>query len=115
LRDTPAVAAIGLPVYHQSSHAATLGRLHTPLDNQIPIVCAGVTVFPGDILVGDGEGVCVIPALLAEEIANDSYAQELEEEWALGRVAAGDSSSDTFPIAPGRRAEFEQWLAARPS
>lgn len=113
LRDTPAVAAIGLPVYHQSSHAATLGRLHTPLDNQIPIVCAGVTVFPGDILVGDGEGVCVIPALLAEEIANDAYTQELEEEWALERVAAGDSSIGTFPIAADRRAEFDEWLAAR--
>ena len=113
LRDTPAIAEIGLPVYHLSSHAATLGRLHTPLDHQVPIACAGVTVFPGDILVGDGEGVCVIPALLAEEVANDAYTQELEEEWAIERVAAGDSSIGTFPIADDRRPEFEAWLAAR--
>lgn len=113
LRDTPAIADIGLPVYHLSSHAATLGRLHTPLDHQVPIACAGVTVFPGDILVGDGEGVCVIPAMLAEEVAADSYAQELEEEWAIERVAAGESSIGTFPIADDRRAEFEAWLAAR--
>ncbi len=113
LRDTPAVAAIGIPIYHQSSHAATLGRLHTPLDHQIPISCAGVTVFPGDIIVGDGEGAVVIPARWAEEIANDSYAQELEEEWALERVAEGDSSIGTFPIAKERRPEFEAWLAAR--
>ncbi|MFT7599221.1 MAG: 5-oxopent-3-ene-1,2,5-tricarboxylate decarboxylase [Acidimicrobiales bacterium] len=113
LRDTPAIAEIGLAVYHQSSHAATLGRLHTPLDNQIPISCAGVTVFPGDILVGDGEGVCVIPARWAEEIANDAYAQELEEEWAIERVTAGESSIGTFPIATERRAEFEEWLAKR--
>ncbi len=113
LRDTPAIAEIDVPVYHLSSHAATLGRLHTPLDNQVPIACAGVTVFPGDILVGDGEGVCVIPALLAEEVANDAYAQELEEEWAIERVAAGDSSIGTFPIAKERRPEFEAWLAER--
>jgi len=113
LRDTPAIAEIGLPVYHGSSHAATLGRLHTPLAEQVPIVCAGVTVFPGDIIVGDAEGALVIPALLAEEVAEDAYAQELEEEWAIERVAAGESSIGTFPIADDRRAEFEAWLAAR--
>lgn len=111
LRDTPAIAEIGLPVYHLSSHAATLGRLHTPLDHQVPIACAGVTVFPGDILVGDGEGVVVIPALLAEEVANDSHAQELEEEWAIQRVADGESSIGVFPIAKDRRPEYEAWLA----
>jgi len=114
LRDTPAVAAIDFPVYHQSSHSATLGRLHTPLADQVPIACAGVTVLPGDIVVGDGEGVVVIPALLAEEVANDAYQQELEEEWAIERVAAGDSSIGTFPIAEDRRPEFEEWLRNRP-
>ncbi len=115
LRDTPAVADVGLPVYHQSSHAATLGRLHTPLAHQVPIACAGVTVFPGDIIVGDGEGAVVIPALLAQEVADDSYNQEIEEEWAIERVAAGESTIGTFPIAEGRRAEFKNWLAQRSS
>ena len=109
------MADVGLPVYHQSSHAATLGRLHTPLDHQVPIACAGVTVLPGDIIVGDAEGAVVIPALLAEEVANDSYTQEIEEEWAIERVAAGESSIGTFPIAKDRRAEFEEWLANRES
>lgn len=113
LRDTPAIAEIDFPVYYQSSHAATLGRIHTPLADQVPIVCAGVTVFPGDIIVGDGEGVVVVPASIAEEVANDAFQQELEEEWAIERVAAGESSIGTFPIAPERRPEFEQWLAER--
>jgi regulator of RNase E activity RraA len=113
LRDTPAIAEIGLPVYHQSSHAATLGRLHTPLEHQVPIACAGVTVLPGDVIVGDAEGAVVIPALIAEEVAEDSFNQEIEEEWAIERVAAGESSIGTFPIAPERRAEFEEWLAER--
>lgn len=115
LRDTPAIAEIGLPVYHGSSHAATLGRLHTPLEHQVPIACADVTVLPGDIIVGDGEGAVVIPALLAEEVAEDAVNQEIEEEWAIERVAAGESSIGTFPIAPERRAEFEAWLSQRGS
>jgi 5-oxopent-3-ene-1,2,5-tricarboxylate decarboxylase / 2-hydroxyhepta-2,4-diene-1,7-dioate isomerase len=114
LRDTPAVRALGLPVYHRSSHAATLGRLHMPHDHQIPIACAGVTVMPGDLLVGDGEGVVVVPAALAEEVAADAAQQELEEEWAIERVDAGESTVGVFPIAKERRADFDAWQAARP-
>jgi 5-oxopent-3-ene-1,2,5-tricarboxylate decarboxylase/2-hydroxyhepta-2,4-diene-1,7-dioate isomerase len=113
LRDTPAIKALAIPVYHRASHAATYGRVHMPLEHQIPIACAGVTVMPGDIVVGDGEGAVVIPAALAEEVAADSYQQELEEEWALGRVAAGESTNGVFPIAPERRPDFEAWLANR--
>jgi 5-oxopent-3-ene-1,2,5-tricarboxylate decarboxylase / 2-hydroxyhepta-2,4-diene-1,7-dioate isomerase len=113
LRDTPAIKALDIPVYHRASHAATYGRLHMPLDHQIPIACAGVTVLPGDIVIGDGEGAVVVPAALAEKVAADAYQQELEEEWALGRVAAGESTIGVFPIAPDRRPEFEAWLADR--
>ena len=113
LRDTPAIRALDLPVYHRSSHASTLGRLHMPLDHQVPIACAGVTVMPGDHVVGDGEGVVVVPAALAVEVAADAVQQELEEEWALERVAAGESTVGVFPIAAERRAEFEKWLSER--
>jgi regulator of RNase E activity RraA len=84
-----------------------------PLEHQIPIACAGVTVMPGDVVVGDGEGAVVIPAALVEEVAADSYQQELEEEWALGRVADGESTNGVFPISPERRSEFDTWLANR--
>jgi 5-oxopent-3-ene-1,2,5-tricarboxylate decarboxylase / 2-hydroxyhepta-2,4-diene-1,7-dioate isomerase len=113
LRDTPAIKTLSIPVYHRASHAATYGRLHMPLDHQIPIACAGVTVMPGDVVVGDGEGAVVVPAALADEVAADAYQQELEEEWALGRVAAGESTSGVFPIAAERRPEFEAWLSDR--
>jgi 5-oxopent-3-ene-1,2,5-tricarboxylate decarboxylase / 2-hydroxyhepta-2,4-diene-1,7-dioate isomerase len=113
LRDTPAIQALDLPVYHQSSHAATLGRHHIPLDVNVPIVCAGVTVMPGDVLVGDGEGVVVIPAALVEEVAREAAQQELEEEFALSRVDAGESSIGVFPLSAERRADFEAWLSER--
>jgi regulator of RNase E activity RraA len=113
VRDTPAIRRLDIPVYHGSSHAATLSRLHVPLDHQIPIACAGVTVMPGDVIVGDEEGAVVIPAALVEEVAADAYQQELEEEWAFEVVAAGDTTTGVFPLSKERRPEFEAWLAAR--
>jgi 5-oxopent-3-ene-1,2,5-tricarboxylate decarboxylase / 2-hydroxyhepta-2,4-diene-1,7-dioate isomerase len=113
LRDTATIRSIDLPVYHRASHAATLARRHMPLDHQVPIACAGVTIFPGDVLVGDGDGVVVIPAALAEEVAADAAQQEREEEWAVERVDAGESTVGVFPVSKERRAEFEAWLAQR--
>ena len=115
LRDTPAIKALGIAVYHQSSNAAVLGRLHTPLDHQVPIACAGATVMPGDIIVGDEEGAVVIPAALVEEIAAASTTMEIEEEFALERVGQGAPTTGYFPIADENRPEFEAWLAKRNS
>src|SRR5205823_12628020 len=103
----------GLPVYPRASHAATLARAHMARGHQVPVGCAGVAVLPGDIVVGDGEGVVVVPAALAEEVARDAVQQELEEQWATERVDAGESTDGVFPIAKDRRAEFEAWLTDR--
>ncbi len=113
LRDTPAIAELELPVYHQASHGATLGRIHTPLDHQVPIACAGVTVLPGDVIVGDREGVVVIPASLAAEVAADSVAMEQREDFALEKVRQGESPQGYFPLAEEHQDEFEQWLERR--
>jgi regulator of RNase E activity RraA len=113
VRDTPAVADLEIPVYHLSSHASTFSRAHMPLEQQIPIACAGVTVLPGDIIVGDGEGALVIPPALVVEVAEAAVKQESEETWALERVAAGDSTIGVFPVSKERRPEYEAWLAAR--
>lgn len=112
-RDTPALAAMDIPVYHRAAHASTYRRHHMPVDTQIPIACAGVTVIPGDVVVGDDEGVVVIPAALVDEVAADAAAQELAEEWGLERVTAGDSTDGAFPVTPERRPEFDAWLATR--
>jgi regulator of RNase E activity RraA len=113
VRDTPALRHMDLPIYHRASHGATYRRLHMPVDQQVPIACAGVTVVPGDVIVGDEEGVVVIPAALVDEIAFEAAHQELEETWGMERVAAGDSTDGAFPITPARRPEFEAWVAAR--
>ena len=112
-RDTPALAEMDIAVYHRAVHASTYGRHHLPVDTQIPIACAGVTVLPGDVVVGDDEGVVVIPRLLADEVATAAADQELAEEWGLEQVAGGGSTDGTFPVTPERRPEFEAWLTAR--
>jgi 5-oxopent-3-ene-1,2,5-tricarboxylate decarboxylase / 2-hydroxyhepta-2,4-diene-1,7-dioate isomerase len=115
VRDTPAVAALDIAVYHGASHASTFSRMHMPLEHQIPIACAGVTVMPGDIVVGDGEGAVIIPPSLVVELAAASVQQEAEETWALERVDAGESTIGVFPVSKERRPEFEAWYAARQS
>ena len=91
LRDSPAVAGLDIPTYFQAPHGAVLGLVHYPLESTVPVTCGGVLVMPGDVMVGDAEGVVVVPAALAEEVAHDALEQELREEWALERVQAGDS------------------------
>jgi regulator of RNase E activity RraA len=113
LRDTPAIMAIDLPVYHQSSHAATYGRHHMPYSVDDSITCAGVFVQPGDVVVGDAEGVVVIPQALAEEVAAAAVAQEEVEEFAIERVRAGESTDDLFPLAKTRRDDYEAWKGRR--
>ncbi|MEO5901868.1 MAG: hypothetical protein ABIR68_17300 [Ilumatobacteraceae bacterium] len=113
LRDTPAIAAIAMPVYHQSSHAATYGRHHMAYSVDDSVTCAGVFVQPGDIIVGDAEGAVVIPHALVAEVAAAAVVQEEVEEFAIERVAAGESTDDLFPLAKQRRPEFDAWKAQR--
>jgi len=65
------------------------------------------------VIVGDEDGVVVVPAALARDVAAEAEQQELEETWGMERVAAGESTDGAFPITPARRPEFEAWLAAR--
>jgi regulator of RNase E activity RraA len=115
LRDTDAVASLEIPTYYQASHAAVLGLLHFPLETDVPIGCGGALVIPGDVIVGDGDGVLVLPARLAEEIALAALEQEQREAWALERVQAGESVRGIYPLSDARRPDYEAWLAARPN
>jgi len=113
LRDTPAIAELNRPVYHLSSHGATLGRQHMPFSVDEPVTCAGVFVVPGDVIVGDGEGAVVIPIALVADVVRDALVQEERERFALERVAAGESTVGLFPLSKERMPEFERWSAAR--
>ncbi len=107
VRDAETVAEIGLPVFSAGSHPAVLGRKHVPWDHDVTIACGGATVQPGDIIVGDGDGVIVIPPGLAEEIADAALAQEDEDAWVAARVAEGHPIEGLFPMNAQWRAKYE--------
>ncbi len=113
LRDSGAVSELDIPTYYQAPHAAVLGLIHYPLESNVPITCGGALVMPGDIVVGDQDGVVIVPAAMAEEVARDAVAQEQREAWALERVRAGESIRGIYPVSAERRPEFEAWLAHR--
>jgi 5-oxopent-3-ene-1,2,5-tricarboxylate decarboxylase/2-hydroxyhepta-2,4-diene-1,7-dioate isomerase len=113
VRDTPGVAELEIPTYYRAANASSLWNAHIPLDIDVPITCAGVLVMPGDVIVGDGEGVVVLPAALAEEIAHDALAVEAREAFALERVKAGESFRGIYPLSQERTAEYERWAARR--
>ncbi|MFG3381372.1 fumarylacetoacetate hydrolase family protein [Streptomyces sp. NPDC047999] len=114
LRDSAAVAALGLPTYHAAEHPAVLGRRHVPWDTGVPIACGGALVQPGDILVGDADGVVVVPPDLAEELAADCAEQESQERFIAEQVRAGEPIQGLYPLGPTWRAAYERWREARP-
>ena len=73
------------------------------------IGCGGVAVYPGDVVVGDGEGAVVIPAKLADEVAKEAAAQTHFEDWVEARVREGRSIFGLYPPSPETRAEYEAW------
>jgi regulator of RNase E activity RraA/2-keto-4-pentenoate hydratase/2-oxohepta-3-ene-1,7-dioic acid hydratase in catechol pathway len=113
IRDSQALHAMDLPVYYGATHPAVLGRRHVPWEVNATIACAGVTVTPGDIITGDGDGVIVIPAHLAMEVARDAAEQELQEEFAVAMVAKGESVDGLYPLGKRWRVAYEAWLAER--
>ncbi|WP_298885759.1 fumarylacetoacetate hydrolase family protein [uncultured Serinicoccus sp.] len=109
VRDHDAVAAVGIPVYSAGAHPAVLGRRHVPWDHDLTIACGGTTVQPGDILVGDADGVVVIPPGLAREVADAALAKESEDAWIAERVAEGHPVDGLFPMDAGWRARYDAW------
>jgi 2-keto-4-pentenoate hydratase/2-oxohepta-3-ene-1,7-dioic acid hydratase in catechol pathway/regulator of RNase E activity RraA len=114
IRDSETLRAnLDIPVYYGATHPAVLGRRHVPWEVNATIACAGVTVTPGDIIVGDGDGVLVVPAHLAMEVARDAAEQERQEEFAAEMVAKGESVDGLYPLGKRWHVAFETWWAAR--
>lgn len=106
-RDSPAIAEIGIPAYARSAHAATNKTVHHPVDVQQPVGCGGVPVYPGDILVGDAEGVVVIPRHIVAEVAEEAAAQEHKEDFIVERIRNGAPLLGTYPPDDETLAAYE--------
>ncbi|MBO0610626.1 fumarylacetoacetate hydrolase family protein [Myceligenerans salitolerans] len=109
VRDHAAVAQVGIPVYSAGPHPAVLGRRHVPWDADLTIACGGTTVQPGDIVVGDEDGVIVVPPALAEEVADAALAQEAVDAWIAEQVAAGHPVEGLFPMNAEWKARYLAW------
>jgi regulator of RNase E activity RraA len=113
LRDSEAIGMMDFPVYGAGGSAPLNLVCHHAVDINLPIACGGVAVFPGDVLVGDGEGVVVIPAHLAEEVARDAHEQETLEEFVLGEITGGRALPGTYPPNADTLARYREWRQRR--
>ena len=112
-RDTPEIATLPFPAYHAAASAPTNLIRHHAVDLNVPIACGEVAVYPGDILVGDGEGVAVIPQHIADAVAEEAFEQTAYEDFVQKQVEAGRSIFGIYPPAPEAREEFKRWRAAK--
>lgn len=97
LRDTPEIRKLALPTFAAGASAMTNLAQHHAVDINVPVGCAEVAVYPGDVIVGDAEGVVCIPRHLAAEVAEAAAEQERLEEFILREVEAGAPLRGTYP------------------
>jgi len=113
-RDSPEIAAMNIPAYHHRPSAPTNLTLHQALDINVPIGCGDVAVFPGDVMLGDKEGVVVIPAHLADEVATEGVEMTAFEDFVTEEVQKGRSILGLYPATdPTTQEQFAAWRRAK--
>jgi len=113
-RDSPEIARMPFPAYHNRPSAPTNLTLHQAMDINVPIGCGDVAVWPGDVVVGDAEGVVVIPAAIADEIAVEAVEMTAFEDFVTEKVQEGRSILGLYPPTEEQsRRDFEQWRNAK--
>ncbi|MGF0540439.1 ribonuclease activity regulator RraA [Agrobacterium sp. ES01] len=110
LRDAAGIGALDMPAFFAGPSAPTNLTKHEALDINVPIGCGDVAVFPGDVIVGDSDGVMVIPAHLADEIAEVCAGMESFEEFVLEEVQSGTSIIGLYPCTKEEnQKKYEEW------
>jgi regulator of RNase E activity RraA len=114
-RDSAAIRATGLPCF-QKGHAVPATQIHLhPVALNEPVGCGGVAVYPGDVIVGDADGVAVIPRRLADEVAREALDSALYEAFAASQLRTGRSILGLFPATPASRIEYDDWVKNNPT
>lgn len=113
-RDSPEIARLAIATYHHRPAAPTNLTVHQALDINVPIACGDAPVWPGDVIVGDGEGVVVIPAQLADEIAEEAFEMTAFEDFVTEEVEKGRSILGLYPPTDDKaRQDFAAWRKAK--
>jgi regulator of RNase E activity RraA len=110
VRDSAAIADLTIPVFCAGAIAPTNLARHHAVDVNVPIGCGGAPVFPGDIMVGDSDGVMVIPSEIAAEVAAEVAPMEAFEDFALAEVRSGRPVIGTYPPDADTQARYEAHL-----
>jgi regulator of RNase E activity RraA len=109
-RDSPEIATLAIPAYHNRPAAPTNLTIHQALDINVPIACGDAPVWPGDVIVGDAEGVVVVPAHLADEIADEAVEMTAFEDFVMEEVKKGCSILGLYPPTEEQaRRDFAEW------
>jgi regulator of RNase E activity RraA len=112
-RDSPEIAKLAIPAYHQRPASPTNLTVHQAIDIDVPIGCGDAPVFPGDVIVGDAEGVVVLPAHLADELAEEAVEMTAFEDFVTEEVLKGRSILGLYPATDERTvADFAAWRKA---
>lgn len=110
VRDAAGIGALEKPAYFARPSTPTSLTLHEAIDIELPICCGDAPVFPGDVMLGDGGGVTVIPAHLADEIADEGTAVESYEDFVLEQVNIGAGIIGLYPAADEEnRKKYDEW------
>jgi regulator of RNase E activity RraA len=110
-RDTPTLAKLDLPAYHARPAAPTSLIRHHAVDINVPIGCGGVPVFPGDVIVGDAEGVVVIPRAISPGVVAEAFEATQFEAFLQKKVDEGQSVIGLYPPSAATRDDYERWRA----
>jgi regulator of RNase E activity RraA len=109
-RDSPEIAGLSIPAYHHRPSAPTNLTLHQAVEINGPIGCGDAPVWPGDVVVGDGDGVIVIPAGIADEIAAEAVEMTVFEDFVTEKVLEGRSILGLYPPTDEQtRVDFTAW------
>jgi len=103
-----------IPAYHHRPSAPTNLTLHQAIEINVPIGCGDAPVFPGDVILGDSDGVIVIPAHLADEIANETVEMTAFEDFVTEQVQSGRSIMGLYPATDEQTlVDFAAWRKAK--
>ncbi len=109
-RDAPEIGRLEMPCYHNRPSAPTNLTLHQAIELNCPIGCGDVAVFPGDVIVGDQEGVAVIPLHMADDITHEATEMTAFEDFVTEQVNAGSSVIGLYPATTDdTKSAFAEW------
>ena len=115
-RDSAEIKNLEFPAYHTRPSSPTNLTLHQAIDINVPIGCGDVAVWPNDLVVGDQEGVIVIPNKIIEEVSEEVESMTVYEDYVMDKVKAGSTIKGLYPLTDEeQKNKFESWINSRPN